>query len=229
MIQDEPTAGRPPARAPRHEGSRDLAMLTRANHEMRSPLSVILGVFELLENSPGLAPAEAPFVELGHDAALDLLAQADALRLYSALQRDLITLEPEPVEVAPLARDHLEAACAGLDVDIDPSTGDNVRAHCDSGYLGVVLTALCRQLSLGLPSRAARPHLVVEAHRDGDRAAVVEVRRADAEAPAAQAAEPAGDLAVTLDNAYRLVALMGGSILLDVDAGYLALRLPQAG
>jgi len=227
-------APRAPVSAGRHPADEDLAVLTRANHDMRSPLSVLLGVLELLEDSPGLNDGERRYLKFGRDAASDLLGQADALRLYSALRRELVAPDAGSADLHGLAREQLTRALAGRDVTLDCSDGEHPAAACDAGYLGVALAALCKHVTAHLPAPESGDDLVLRVDTILDRhgAAVLQIHGLDhpeghpADVVHATTPRP-GEQSVAVVNAVQLVELMGGSVAMDVELAYLRVALPS--
>jgi len=224
-----------PVSAGRHAASEDLAVLTRANHDMRSPLSVILGVLELLEDTASLNDGERRYLKFGRDAATDLLDQADALRLYSALRRELVTPEAGAADLHGLAREQLTRALAGRDITLACSDGEHPGAACDAGYLEVALAALCRHVAsrLPVPDDGADLVLRMDTFRDRQGGVVMQVHAVDHPAghPAdgVRAATPKpGEQSVAVVNAVRLIELMGGNVTMNVEVAYLRLSLPHA-
>ena len=235
MTLDRRKTARAPVSAGRHAPTEDLAVLTRANHDMRSPLSVMLGVLELLEDSASLNDGERRYLKFGRDAATDLLSQADALRLYSALRRELVTPEAGATDLHGLAREQLTRALAGRDVTLDCRDGEHPAAACDAGYLDVALAALCRHIASHLPVPDDGVELVlrVDTFLGRQGTTVLQIHGLDhAEGHPADVVRTTmpnpGEQSVAVVNALRLIELMGGSVALDVELAYLRLSLPHA-
>ncbi|HLG88316.1 MAG TPA: ATP-binding protein [Alphaproteobacteria bacterium] len=74
--------------------------LATMSHEIRSPMSGVLGIVELMLDTP-LAPEQRHMVEMVHDSASSLLAVLNDILDFSKIEADAITLAPEPV---PLSR-----------------------------------------------------------------------------------------------------------------------------
>lgn len=217
---NEPRQPGSPMSVSRHGHDGDLAVLTRTNHDMRSPLSVILGVFELLEDVESLSPGERRYVGLGMKAAEDLLGLADALRLYSALQRNLVSLQPIPLDLLAAARDHLEPACGTKGFRTVTSRAGNMPVMADEGYLKLALASLTRHLTahlldavppksdLTLGQSPDHPHHVTLHLRAGGNhgTAVKPSEEGPREEPDAEYDE-VGTL-----NALRLIEMMGGRV-----------------
>jgi signal transduction histidine kinase len=225
-----------PMSAQRHGSQHELAVLSRVNHDMRSPLSVILGVFELLADAGSLTDSEQRYLQLGMKAAEELLGLADALRLYSAIERDLVTLDATPVDLGAMAREHLEAALTRRGVSIQPATAprSDVRALGDAGYLKMALTGLARHLAAHLPEQPARA-VALQQRVDGDGRVELQVTPEDSSAPADArdnaipgAAEPLEHDDLGVLNGMRLIELMGGRVSIEPHATSLVITLPAA-
>lgn len=227
-----------PAGAPRHAAAdSELAVLNRTNHDMRSPLSVILGVFDLLQESANLDASERHYLALGNEAAENLLALADALRLHTSLERGQLALDAAPLDLPALTREVLDAACAakGGTATLRPvATAESTQALGDVDHLRGALTALARHLlsQVGETGESAAMLLSLNVLRQSDQV-VVQVLPA-AGSPSAlpadrppDAIQPGGtDLHVC--NAVRLIDLMGGRVNVDPDGGRLTVSLPAA-
>jgi len=227
-----------PASAHRPPRQQDLAVLTRANHDIRSPLSVILGVFELLEDAGSLSDGERRYLRLGMKAADELLALADGLRLYSALERSLVTLDATPVDLGAMAREQLEPALGARGFSIEPAAaaGAGVRALGDAGYLKVALTGLAGHLAANLPDQQEpfRPAMTVLERLDEQGRVALQVAphgaavidEAEAAIPTASESLQHDELAVL--NGVRLIELMGGSVSITPRGPSLVITLPAA-
>jgi signal transduction histidine kinase len=220
--------------ADRHGSLQELAVLSRVNHDMRSPLSVILGVFELLDDdASSLRDNERRYLKLGMKAADELLNLADALRLYSAMQRDQVTLDSTTVDLGALAREQLQAALGPKGVSIEAAVGpaSEVRALGDEGYLRVALSNLARYLATHLqePDQPARAEIAVRQGIDERGSVALHVAPKGCEVSydigASEAAEH-DDLAVL--NSLRLIELMGGSARVEPSGPVLLITLPAA-
>lgn len=222
-----------PMSAAQHGSRQDLAVLTRANHDMRSPLSVILGVFELLEDSAGLTGNERRYVHLGARAAEDLLSLADSMRLYSAMERNLVTLDSSPVNAAALLVELSESILGRKDIDVRPQPADGfVRALADFGYLKVALTHLLDHLAAHLPDDSMEGAVFEVCQRTDDDGRVTLQLMPGDDLPAVPAGKDAGDPATSDElgvlNGIRLIEMMGGAAALDTRTGELTVTLPAA-
>lgn len=225
-----------PVSAERHSSQQELAVLTRANHDMRSPLSVILGVFELLEDAASLTDSERRYLQLGMQAAGELLNLADGLRLYSAMERNLVTLDATPVNLWEMASEQLTLALGarGVDVPMAKPIRAGVPALGDEGYLKIALANLARHLVSNVRKTDGLQPIaiaVVECIDDEGRVALeVAPEDRDTSADTADAAEPdesdQDELAVV--NGVRLIELMGGSVSLASREPCLSITLPAA-
>lgn len=214
----------------------ELAVLSRTNHDMRSPLSVILGVFELLEESTGLDAGERRYLALGSEAAEGLLQLADALRLYTSLERGQVSLDAAPLDLATLTREALDAAlaakgCAALQ---GAPAQESRRALGDIDHLRGALAAMARYMlsQIGENGESAALHLSLHVlHHDGQMIAQVMPAGAAAGALSADRAADAlqpGSSDLYVSNAVRLIDLMGGKVNVDPDGGRLTISLPAA-
>jgi TMAO reductase system sensor TorS len=70
--------------------------LATMSHEIRSPMSGVLGIVELMRDTP-LAPEQQHMVEMVHDSASSLLAVLNDILDFSKIEADAVTLAPEPV------------------------------------------------------------------------------------------------------------------------------------
>lgn len=204
-------------------------MLTRANHDIRSPLSVIFGVFELLEDAAHLTEGERRYLQLGLQAADELLAVADGLRLYAAMERNLVTVEAGPVDLQAVVCEELRRALGDRPIAIESGATRPLPVHADEGYLRIALGNLSRHLAGQLPRPADGTATLALRQRlgtDGMVSLEVSLQRAgETDAGVAFAADDAPDeLAVV--NGVRLIELMGGRAALGAAQGQLEIRLP---
>lgn len=218
-----------PARSPAPDPQDpNLAVLSRSNHDMRSPLSVILGVLELLEDSAHLDDGERRFLELGRNAANDLLNLADAVRLYTGMRRGTVCVDAAPTPIYPSLRQTVAETLADRGIPFSVTVPDPaVTALCDIGYLKLACAALTRHLADRLTD-ASDPDigldLSIAAHAGRVR---IELRPAGRPGNAAEPlmAEPGGD-AVALCNAVSLVRQMHGQVRFDPAVPVLSVDLP---
>ncbi len=221
-----------PARSAPHKlPDPSLAVLARSNHDMRSPLSVILGVLELLDDTADLSAGEQRYLQLGRDAAGDLVELADALRLYTAISRGSLTVDCAPGEFFDSARETLTAALRKRDITLhaDPPATP-VMADCDSGYLNLALSALGRHLASNLteaPAADTALHLSVATDERWVRLEIAPPGRPVDDRAEALQAEP-GTAEIALTNAVWLVELMGGRVYFDPAAPGLLIELAAA-
>lgn len=232
-MQDSPQQPDTPGNGPRSR-HRELAVLSRANHDIRSPLSVILGVLELLEDTASLNDSERRYLQLGLKAAGELQALADSLRLYAALERGQIKLDPAPVHLAEQIREGLSEAleAKGVTVELADSGVGAALALADPGYLQLILASLGRYLGTYVPDStdAPRPRLaVLETVADAHRVTVVVAPAGMCPQAALHGSdhEPEPDQ-LGVVNALRLVDLMDGTAALAPMAPSLSITLPAA-
>lgn len=220
--------GRAPMEAERHPEHRKLAVLTRVNHDLRSPLSVIVGVFELLDGAL-LTEGQRRYLQLGMKAADELLALADGLRLYSALERNLLSLQAGPVDLQSIAQEALQHALADRQIAIETDHRPALRVRADEGYLKIALASLARHLADHLPGHDGDAPVLALRQRLGDDGMVVlEVYRRPLAGPGlgtgAAAAGALDELGVV--NGVRLIELMGGRVAIGAAKQRLEVRLP---
>lgn len=237
MLSKHHSPGEPMGAAGHAAADTELAVLSRTNHDMRSPLSVILGVFDLLEESTSLDAGERRYLALGSEAAENLLQLADALRLHTSLERGQVTLEAAPLDLPVLAREVLDAAMAakGAAVALQPAAAaESTQALGDVDHLRGAIMALARHLlsRVDESDRSAPLQLSLRAFQQGNQI-VVQVLPAAGSPAALPADRPAnamqpGSTDLQLLNAARLIDLMGGSMNVDPDGGRLTISLPAS-
>ena len=222
--------------ADRHT-DQNLAVLTRANHDMRSPLSVVLGVFELLDGTSNLSDSERRYLQLGIRAAEELLALADGLRLYSAMERQLLNLEATRVNLAELARARLERAFGADGVSVQPASTPapaDARVLADEGYLDVALEHLIGHLADRLPeSDHSAPSVISLQHcLDDEDRVMLQMALVECRQPLGHLnCTPSEGLAVddvNVLNAVRLIETMGGVAEVPADQPRISIALPAA-
>ncbi len=74
------------------------AFLARMAHEVRTPLTTVIGVLDMLKRTP-LSDVQARQIALADTAATDLLELADRFMLHAALEEGLVTPEARPFSV----------------------------------------------------------------------------------------------------------------------------------
>jgi signal transduction histidine kinase/AmiR/NasT family two-component response regulator len=106
--------------------------LATMSHEIRSPLSGLLGVIDLLRESR-LAPEQLQMARIAHDSATSLLAVLNDILNFSKVEAAALSIAPEPVGLRNLlgavAEPHkLQAARKGVElmVRFDPEMPDCV-------------------------------------------------------------------------------------------------------
>lgn len=205
-------------------------VLMRANHDLRSSLSVIMGVFDLLDASPGLSEEDREDLTMGVEAVDELVALGESLKLYATIQGGLIELQPQSLTLLDALRAAFEPLLARKHATLARQSAPDIAVLADPECLKYALTGLGRFLLELLP-RSASPaeiHLSQE-HQDG---LVVLTACAGA---AAGAPVPAGtpqpaphDVGLAALNGIRLMALMGGWVRIGIEARQLSLALPAA-
>lgn len=92
-------------RAARDEADRSsrakAEFLAMMSHEIRSPMSGLLGVIELLRETP-LAPDQLGMIELVHGSAASLLRIVNDILDFSTVEAGRLAVNAEPVDLRPL-------------------------------------------------------------------------------------------------------------------------------
>jgi signal transduction histidine kinase len=110
------------------------ALLANVSHDLRTPLTAILGYTELLRRRGGLTEKQTQAVTVIERNARRLLRQVNDLLLVAELQAGALRLEREPVDLAELARDAVELADplaedASIDMSLEaPKRGPVIQA-----------------------------------------------------------------------------------------------------
>lgn len=84
------------------QGQRD--MLATLSHDMRSPLTGIMGFADLLSMGPGRTPTELENIELIKQSGQMVLSLVGDILLLSKQQSGQVELELQPIELEPLLR-----------------------------------------------------------------------------------------------------------------------------
>lgn len=208
------------------------AFLARMAHEVRTPLTTVIGVLDILKRSP-LDEAQRRHVDLAADAAANVLEIVDTFLLHAALAEDMVTVEARPLSVARklaliVARFEPCAAAKGLTLDahIDPTL--SAYRLGDPDQILRVLSALVDN-AVKFTDHGA---ITIEAHSVGEDQVRVDVTDTGAGVCAEMAVrlfDPfhQGDMSRTrghdgaglgLAIAQRLARLMGGDIHVRSDA-----------
>lgn len=218
-----------PARSDAHEREDPhVAMLSRFNHDLRSPLSVLLGVIELLGDSQSLSASERRYLALGNEAANDLVQLADYLRQYAAIARGTIDLEPSVTEVFEPARSALQAAFdeKGVSLSASPPTAP-LLARCDIGQLCVVLGILARHLTANIGDGGRSLPLTLRAESRDGRVLLEVAPSGESFDPETEATSVApGQHPITLLNAVAIIEMMNGRLAVDGAGTRLLIDLP---
>jgi signal transduction histidine kinase/DNA-binding response OmpR family regulator len=92
-------------RAARDEADRSsrakAEFLAMMSHEIRSPMSGLLGVIELLRETP-LAPEQIGMIQLVHGSAASLLRVVDDILDFSKMEAGRLAVNPEPTDLGQL-------------------------------------------------------------------------------------------------------------------------------
>jgi signal transduction histidine kinase len=100
------------------------SLLANVSHDLRTPLTAILGYAELLRRRGGLTDQQAQAVDVIERNARRLLRLVSDLLLLAQVQAGRLTLDREAVDLSQLAADAVElsrplADHAGLELDLD--------------------------------------------------------------------------------------------------------------
>jgi signal transduction histidine kinase len=120
--------------------------LANTSHELRTPLTAILGSLRLVLNDEVEDGAARNFVQIAHDAALNLLAIVNDLLDIAKIEAGKMTLEIRNVEIAgAIAEAYMllwvQADAKGLTLDVHLPE-QPVVARADSEKLGQILVNL---------------------------------------------------------------------------------------
>jgi signal transduction histidine kinase len=229
------TSDAQPEDSPAGTGARefsDLAILNRMNHDMRSPLSVILGVFDLLEDTASLSVSERRYMALGVSAAEELRDIADAIRLHTALEHDVLRLDTINLDLLNVTREPLRELLAAKDVGVEnASSPDKAAMVCaDEHYLQLAVAGLARYFAANLPESDHRTTLFLAVHHSSDN--VTLVLDGNGDAPDRLTAESTrlhpAHVALSALNGIRLVASMDGRAIVEPARRLLQITLPAA-
>jgi len=100
-------------RAARDEADRSAQakseFLAMMSHEIRSPMSGLLGVIELLHETP-LQPGQLHMVEMVHGSAASLLRVVNDVLDFSKIEAGSLEIDPEPTDLRPMIDGAIEPA-----------------------------------------------------------------------------------------------------------------------
>lgn len=200
-------------------------LLEHLNHELRSPMTVIVGMTDLLLLAP-LDPEPRNSLQSVRQASDGLLLLLDEVIDFSRLEAGSLTLSRvdfSPGELAEQARAIVRRS-AGTQVPFSLAIGDEVpqRVSGDPGRLAQVIAGLVRSTA---KLRSARPlTLKVAAEAVGDHGVRMHFALGSAEAEFDAAVRPADEPGewVTLES-LRQTGYLGSGLSLPVCAGLAAL------
>ena len=86
--------------------------LSQCSHELRSPLSAVLGLSAVLEASPGLSQVQREHLRTIISSGEDLLGLINNILDHSRLESGSVTLEQIPFDFRELAEDALDTVAA---------------------------------------------------------------------------------------------------------------------
>ncbi len=117
--------------------------LATMSHEIRSPMSGLLGVLELLRET-GLDADQKRMADMVHNSASILLAVLNDILDFSKIEAGALAIETEPVELRPLLEElvqphALAAAQKGLPVTLRVAAGVSARVGTDKLRLRQIL------------------------------------------------------------------------------------------
>ena len=147
------------------------------SHEIRTPLNSILGLLELLKNTP-LSARQANFIHTAHGAAFSLRQMLNEILEMSVLERRAGEAKSEPFMVRELMQEVFALFQASsserglqLNMDIAPDVG---MAFCgDAGRIRRVLVNLVGNAIKFTPSGSVSLRLKTQAPQDGDGTAML--------------------------------------------------------
>ncbi|VWD12709.1 two-component system sensor histidine kinase/response regulator [Burkholderia lata] len=78
--------------------------LATMSHEIRTPMNAVLGVLELLKQSPGAIDSQAASIDAAYDSAHALLSLIEDILDLSKVESGKLELAPEPIDCEALVR-----------------------------------------------------------------------------------------------------------------------------
>ncbi|WP_420592249.1 7TM-DISM domain-containing protein [Bacterioplanoides sp.] len=142
------------------------AMLSHISHELRSPINGVLGMSQLLNDTP-LGNNQRDFLNTISEAGHDLLHVVNQVSDLGKVQSNQLELEPEPVEIRKLLNQTVQHFQQGgvrkqmeLVIDIDDQVANRVivdRTHLQS-LIHSILAKLLAYGEHGVLTLAAQPY-----------------------------------------------------------------------
>jgi PAS domain S-box-containing protein len=114
-------------------------------HDLKTPLSIVLGLAGKLLDSPGLLPSTRRDVERVHANALTVLGQVEDLLHVTQLQNGGLALRPRPIDVSALLRnlvDSFRDVAAAREIVLLAQAPRSVLAIIDDEKLVTILSNL---------------------------------------------------------------------------------------
>ncbi|HXP76182.1 MAG TPA: ATP-binding protein [Stellaceae bacterium] len=126
--------------------------LAMMSHEIRSPMSSVLGVIELVRDTP-LQPEQASMIEMVHRSASSLLGVLNDVLDFSKIEAGAVAVAPEPTPIRPLIDSVVEFMALSA-----ATKGLALRHHVGAGVpAAMMVDALrLRQILVNLLSNAIK-------------------------------------------------------------------------
>lgn len=143
--------------------------LQTVNHELRTPIAIIIGYLSILQDATPLDPTQKQAVTVSLEQAERLTGMVRNLLDLSDLSENAMKLQLEPRDLEPLLRGFVESRRPGvvqgpreLTLELEPNLP---RARCDAGRLVQALDALMDNAIKFTPQGS---HIRVRAKRERD-------------------------------------------------------------
>lgn len=207
------------------------ALLASVSHDLRTPLTAILGYAELMRRRGGLSDHQARAADVIERNARRLLRLVNDLLLMAQLRAGGLQLEPESVELAQLVSEAVELARpladqSGLSLELSVPAPGTIVVSGDRLRLGQLLDNLIANAIKFTPSGG---HVRVGVRRTGETACLEVEDDGPGIAPEARAGlyDPfvrgpgatAAGTGLGLAIVQAVAAAHGGTIELDTEAG----------
>jgi CheY-like chemotaxis protein/two-component sensor histidine kinase len=217
-------------------------LLSALNHQIRTPLSGIMGMLELMQEE-ALPPRLADMVEAAVHSSRGLLTFVEELADYTRIQSGPLTLRRQPVDVRHILRSVATtfepvARAQGLSLELELATGLPPAMWSDGPRLEQILNGLVSNAvkftvegSVRLSAAVEDEQLVLEVHDSGF--GIPEDAREAIFEPFVEAPEgrprPFGGTGLGLATVRGIVTAMGGRVELHSEEGVgsvFTVRLP---
>jgi CheY-like chemotaxis protein len=204
-----------------------VSFATAVGHELRTPLTTALGTLELVARTP-LDDDQRADLYLAFDASRSALNAVDEIVDFCRIESGAIALRPEPVDVAALIGELVDARQGSIACEADERMAATVMV--DRRRLRQIIECLLAEAA----ARATGARIVVRTKllesRDAEQKFRVSIH-CEGGVPAAPGAAPRGTR-LALAAGRRLAGMMGGAIeVIDqvaLAAWMLTLRVPLA-